>query len=34
MVTIVAGADVTQVDGDTTSDTVLLSPEALEAATG
>ena len=34
MVTIVAGPDVTQVDGATTSTTVLLAPEALEAATG
>ena len=34
MVTIVAGPDVTQVDGETTSITMLLAPEALEAATG
>ena len=34
MVTIVAGPDVTQVDGETTSTTVLLAPDALEAATG
>ena len=34
MVTIVAGPDVTQVAGETASTTVLLAPEALEAATG
>jgi hypothetical protein len=34
MVTIVAGPDVTQVDGDATSTTVLLAPDVLEAATG
>src|SRR5262249_20682613 len=34
MVTIVAGPDVTQGDGETTSITMLLAPEALEAATG
>jgi len=34
MVTIVDGPDVSQVDGDTTSTTVLLAPDALEAATG
>jgi len=34
MVTIVDGPDVSEVDGDTTSTTVLLAPDALEAATG
>jgi hypothetical protein len=34
MVTIVDGPDVARVDGDATSTTVLLSPDALEAATG
>ena len=34
MITIVDGPDVTRVDGDTTSTTVLLAPDALEAATG
>ena len=34
MVTIVDGSRVSDVDGDTTTTTVLLSPSALEAATG
>ena len=34
MVTIVDGPDVSQVDGETTSTTVLLAPDALEMATG
>jgi hypothetical protein len=34
MVTIVDGLDVSRVDGVTTSTTVLLAPDALEAATG
>src|SRR5690349_6608545 len=34
MVTIVAGSDVTEVEGETTSTTVLLAPDALERATG
>jgi len=34
MVTIVDGPDVSQVDGETTSTTVLLAPDALETATG
>jgi hypothetical protein len=34
MVTIVAGPEVTHVDGETTSTTVLLAPDALESATG
>ena len=34
MVTIVDGPDVSQVEGETTSTTVLLAPDALETATG
>ena len=34
MVTIVDGSEVSRVDGDTTTTTVLLSPTALEQATG
>ena len=34
MVVIVDGSDVSRVDGDATSTTVLLAPDALEAATG
>jgi hypothetical protein len=34
MVMIVDGPDVSRVDGDATSTTVLLAPDALEAATG
>lgn len=34
MVRIVAGSEVTDVDGEATSTTVLLAPEALAAATG
>jgi hypothetical protein len=34
MVTIVDGPDVSQVNGETTSTTVLLAPDALEEATG
>jgi hypothetical protein len=34
MVTIVDGPEVSRVDGDATATTVLLAPDALEAATG